>query len=178
MSSTSCAAPAPIRSQQRQHDRLASFGAGKDRGKSYWQGLIRQAVAGGYLWIDIETFGSLKLTAKGEAVDDGTERFFSREIQETKGERSRRRDPVADGVDADFDADLFASLKALRRDLADAANVPAYVIFSDATLQDMCRSHPTTADALAQISGVGPKKLANFGATFLGAIRAHGGQAR
>ncbi len=162
---------------QRQHDQLPSFATGKDRGKSYWQGLIRQAVAGGYLWIDIENFGSLKLTDKGQAVDDGAERFFSREIRETKSGRSRRRDPVDAGVAADFDADLFANLKALRRDLADAANVPAYVIFSDATLQDMCRAQPTSTEALAGISGVGPKKLANFGETFLDAIRSYTGKA-
>jgi ATP-dependent DNA helicase RecQ len=155
----------------RGHDRLAGFGAGKDRPKTWWQAFIRQAVAGGYLWIDIERFGSLRLTEKGQAVRQGTERFYSREIGEARASRrSRRSDPVADGEVRDFDAGLFAHLKRLRRELADARNVPAYVIFSDATLQDMCRARPATVDDLATVSGVGPKKLKNFGEAFLDAI--------
>jgi ATP-dependent DNA helicase RecQ len=158
--------------QTRQHDRLTSFGTGGDRSKSYWLAFIRQAVAGGYLWIDIERFGGLRLTEKGQAVQRGTERFFFREIPKSKtAEKSPRRQRLANGDTQNFDAGLLTHLKSLRRDLAQARKVPAYVIFSDATLQDMCRLRPKTPDDLAQVSGVGPKKLKDFGEIFLSAIK-------
>ena len=158
--------------QTRQHDRLTSFGTGGDRSKSYWLAFIRQAVAGGYLWIDIERFGGLRLTERGQAVQSGTERFYFREIPKSKtAEKTSRRERVANGDDQDFDVGLFTHLKSLRRDLAQAREVPAYVIFSDATLQDMCRLRPKTLDDFAQVSGVGPKKLKDFGDIFLSAIK-------
>ena len=58
----------------------------------------------------------------------------------------------------------------MRRDLAQERNVPAYVIFADATLHDMCRLRPETLDQMAMVSGVGPKKLEDFGTQFLRAI--------
>jgi ATP-dependent DNA helicase RecQ len=69
------------------------------------------------------------------------------------------------------DSPLFEELRALRRSLADERNVPAYVVFSDATLLEMTEQRPTTEAELLSISGVGPKKLATFGDAFLEAIR-------
>lgn len=71
----------------------------------------------------------------------------------------------------DIDAELFADLKALRRDLAQHRKVPAYVVFSDATLRDMCLMKPADKATLALVNGVGPKKLKDFGDIFLNAIR-------
>ncbi len=71
------------------------------------------------------------------------------------------------------DSRLFAELKALRRELADEKDVPAYVIFSNATLVDMCRKIPTTVDELLDISGVGKVKAEQYGERFLQTIRAY-----
>ena len=68
------------------------------------------------------------------------------------------------------DSPLFEELRALRRSLADERNVPAYVVFSDATLLAMTEQRPTTEAELLSISGAGPKKLATFGDAFLEAI--------
>ncbi|MGH7142954.1 MAG: HRDC domain-containing protein, partial [Planctomycetota bacterium] len=70
----------------------------------------------------------------------------------------------------DHDSDLFDRLRAVRRELADARQVPAYVIFSDATLRQMAADRPRTQDEFRHISGVGEKKLAEFAETFLAAI--------
>lgn len=165
------------RIQTRHHDRLTAFGAGRDRSKTYWLAFIRQAVAGGYLWIDIEHFGGLRLTERGQAVRGDGERFYFREIPKSKkAEKTSRGGRSASGVAQEFDANLFAHLKALRRELARARNVPAYAIFSDATLQHMSHLCPKTPDDFVQVSGVGPKKLKDFGPTFLDAIREHVGQ--
>ena len=162
----------------RQLDKQTTFGTGRDYSKSYWLAFVRQAVAGGYLWIDIERFGGLRLSEKGQSVRRDTERFYFREIPESKtAEKPARRERVANGVAQNFDADLFTHLKSLRRELAQSRNVPAYVIFSDATLQNMSHLCPKTLDDFAQVSGVGPKKLKDFGEVFLTAISNHYRQA-
>ena len=162
----------------RGHDRLPAYGAGQARAKHFWQSFLRQAVAGGYLAIDIERYGGLRLTERGRAVLDGAAIFEFREIPDRpageSADRSGRRQRAADGPAADIDEELYARLKALRRELAEARGVPAYVVFSDATLQDMCRLRPATRDDFALVNGVGPKKLADFADLFLGAIREHG----
>ena len=86
--------------------------------------------------------------------------------------RARRGSPRADrlariGPPQDADEALYLALKALRKRLADARRVPAYAIFSDATLQEMARSRPASPEALLAISGVGPKKLQQHGQVFL-----------
>ncbi len=79
--------------------------------------------------------------------------------------------PIVEATAGLRDSPLFEELRALRRSLADERNVPAYVVFSDATLLAMTELRPTTEAELLSISGVGPKKLATFGDAFLEAIR-------
>jgi ATP-dependent DNA helicase RecQ len=67
----------------------------------------------------------------------------------------------------DPDPDLFERLRKLRRKIADAEQVPAYIVFSDAVLRDMTRKRPRTEDELLAVSGVGPTKAARYGAEFL-----------
>jgi ATP-dependent DNA helicase RecQ len=155
----------------RGHDQLPVYGAGKAHPKNFWTAFIRQVVASGYLSIDVEGYGGLQLTEKSEPVLNGEEAFEYREIPKTKTSASRKASPAAATLD-DADSELFARLKALRRDLAQQRKVPAYVIFSDATLHDMCMMKPHNMDALALVNGVGPKKLKDFGMVFLDALKA------
>jgi ATP-dependent DNA helicase RecQ len=158
--------------EERGHDSLPTFGIGADHDKPFWQAFIRQAVAGGYLSINIEGYGGLVLTRNGDAVLKGEESFTYREIpKSTKPARSERRSKVEMDT-SDIDGDLLASLKALRRDLAAERNVPAYIVFGDATLIDMCRMRPETLDQMSLVNGVGPKKLQDFGPAFLRALSA------
>lgn len=85
----------------------------------------------------------------------------------------RGRGAKASEDEAPFDEALFEKLKALRRTFADDRNVPAFVIFGDATLRAMSREKPTTSDDFLAVSGVGPAKLAQFGGAFIKAIRDH-----
>lgn len=86
--------------------------------------------------------------------------------------RPRPRQRAADGlVEPSADQALFARLKSLRKQLADARGIPAYLVFSDAALAQMVERRPTTERELLAISGVGPKKLAQYGAAFLAALR-------
>ena len=165
--------------EERNHDALPHFGTGAQHSKPYWQGFIRQAVAGGFMYIDIENYGRLRLTKRAEHVLAGAERFSMREETEAdlKAATSRAAKSAkkpARELNAE-DNDLFAELKNLRRHLAKERNVPAYVIFPDATLSEMAANRPSTLQALAAINGVGPKKLDQYGEMFLQAISAvHG----
>lgn len=160
---------------ERSHDKLPTFGVGKDHSKQYWQAFIRQMVAGGSLTINIQKYGCLEMTAQGREILRGERGFEFREIPpDAKGERKRSSKgskaprPV---IELTSEGDqLLAKLKALRLDLARARNVPAFVVFSDNTLIEMASLKPRDASALAEVNGVGPKKLQEFGETFLSVI--------
>jgi len=156
--------------RERGHDSLPTWGVGADRPKPFWQGLVRQCLAGGYLELDIEGYGALRLSPAGEAVLKGGARLEIREI--TLSKRDRRREKTAAlADDSDVDTDLLGALKSLRKELAAERNVPAYVVFADATLIDMCRIRPETLDDMGLVKGVGPKKLAEYGEAFLAVLR-------
>lgn len=147
------------------HDQLPTYGIGQDRPKAFWQGLVRQMLASGHLELDIGGYGGLKLTASGEAVLRGKAEVEIREIV-VKKETRRTKAAIAAAAE-DVDHDLLVRLKSIRRDLAAERGVPAYVIFSDATLIDMCHLQPRNLDEMASVNGVGPKKLKDFGDVFL-----------
>jgi ATP-dependent DNA helicase RecQ len=89
--------------------------------------------------------------------------------------RGRGAGRAADGLaDADVDPDLFERLRALRKRLAAAEGVPAYIVFGDAVLRGMASSRPRSLDALLEVSGVGPAKLARYGEAFLEEIAREG----
>ncbi len=161
------------------HHRLATYGLGAARKKPQWQSLIRQLVAAGFLRLDIEGYGGLSITAKGEGLLAGEADFFYREDLVPKGKAgssSRRAGTAALPEHSDLTTDetaLFARLKELRLGLAHDRAVPAYVIFSDRSLIDMARHAPRTKDAFADIHGVGQAKLRDFAEIFLAAIEQH-----
>ena len=84
--------------------------------------------------------------------------------------RPRRADPAAKAV-PDVDRELFEKLKGLRRQLASEQNVPAFVVFSDATLLEMAARRPQTEAELNRVNGIGPTKLARYGSIFLKLLR-------
>ena len=152
--------------RERGHDRLPTHGVGADMPKSYWQGLVRQCLASGFLELDIEGFGGLRLTATGRQVLQGLARVEIREI--TLSKKAVRAQRVAQAVESgDVDGDMLARLKQLRKRLAADKRVPAYVVFSDATLIEMSVAKPQDLDALGEVKGVGPKKLEDYGEAFL-----------
>jgi len=159
---------------ERGHDKLPTFGVGKDHPKAFWQAFIRQMVAGGFLSINIQKYGCLEITAAGRDILGGRQSFEFREIVTTKAARGREKTarPAADLSHAD--GALLTRLKALRLELARARNVPAYVVFPDNTLIEMASAKPLDLDALSGVNGVGPKKLKDYGEKFLSVI--HGGQ--
>ena len=154
---------------ERRHHNLATFAAGKEWPKDEWTVFIRQLVAGGYLAINVQKYGGLEIGERGRALLAGDETFAYREGAKTKPGRALSK-KKADQPIADGDVSLLLQLKKLRVGLARARSVPAYVVFPDSTLIEMARVRPATLNDMSEINGVGPRKLQEFGPTFLRAI--------
>jgi ATP-dependent DNA helicase RecQ len=151
---------------QRGHDALPTFGVGKSWSRRDWQAIFRQMMGRDLLRPDPERHGALRLTDHARPVLRGEQEVTLR--RDTM--KPARALPGARALVADDDAPLLAALKARRRALAEAAGVPAYIIFPDRTLIEMAETRPATLDAMARISGVGAKKLDSYGRTFLAVI--------
>jgi len=151
------------------HERLTTYGIGKDLSPDGWMSVIRQLVHLGYLRQDIANYSVLKLTPAAKPVLRGERRVelaVPREGRRPGGARRPRQ--TADGLAVD--EALFERLRALRKQLADAQGVPAYVVFSDATLAAMAALRPKTREELRRVSGVGEVKLARYGTAFLAVL--------
>ncbi|MEM8698945.1 MAG: DNA helicase RecQ [Pseudomonadota bacterium] len=160
------------------HDRLPTFGVGADTDKGVWRGIFRQLYALGHA--SVTETGSWQATESGWQVLRGEAQVMLRKDRATGLARNRGGAgtggggmgrgsgprPRPAGPDPE-DMELFEALRGLRTKLAKARGVPAYAVFPDATLLDMCARKPTSLDALAACHGVGAKKLKNFGQAFL-----------
>jgi ATP-dependent DNA helicase RecQ len=150
------------------HERLSTYGIGKDRTKASWRALADELVRLGLIAVDAMHFNTVSVTPTGHAALAERTPVIVRESPPAT-ERGRKRAPSA-AADGPYNADVFRALRDLRKELADERDVPAYVVFSDAVLRAMARELPRTPVQLRAISGVGEKKLADFGAAFLAAI--------
>jgi ATP-dependent DNA helicase RecQ len=149
----------------RRHERLACYGQGRDHSENVWRGFIDEFLQLGLVQQDLE-FGGLRLTPKSAEVLAARERVLIR--------REETAEPAeVANLSEQADAELFEALRKLRRELADQAGLPAYMIFSDATLTEMARVLPEREDQLLDVSGVGQAKLASYGKQFLAVIRAY-----
>ena len=148
------------------HDRVSTYGIGKEHSRTEWQAIGRELIRLGYLRQTAEKFAVIELT------DEGREALRSRQsITLTRPmaaplSRERHTGDIA------CDEALFARLRQLRKRIADENNVPAYVIFSDVTLRLMARDYPTSDGEFARLSGVGEKKQRQFGPVFCSEIAA------
>jgi ATP-dependent DNA helicase RecQ len=145
------------------HDKLSTFGIGRERSDAEWRAIIRQCIALGLLAVDHDGYGALKLTAACRPVLKGEQRVSLRERRETGGAKKAKRAASA-GADLPSDARaLFDALRAWRGEAARRHGVPAYVVLHDATLKEIAASRPASRDALRGISGIGERKLATYG---------------
>ena len=158
------------------HDRLPTFGVGTELDVRRWRGVFRQLVARGFLVTDSEGHNTLALTERAAPVLKGAEKVEFRFEQEPakKGRKPRTakgRAAAAGSAGGSAESALFERLRALRMELAKAAGVPPYVVFHDSTLREMALLRPTTLAQLAQLPGIGEKKLERYGGRFLALLR-------
>ena len=152
--------------RERGHDKLPTFGVGRDLSKPAWAGVFRQMMGRDLVRPDPDRFGALRMTDAARPILRGEAQITLRRDSFA----SAALDPVVRAQVGDEDAPLYGALKAKRRELAERAGVPAYVIFPDRTLIEMAEKRPVSLDAMMQISGVGTKKLESYGAVFLAVI--------
>ena len=156
------------------HHRLSTFGIGADIDASTWRSVFRQLVARGLMRVDIEGFGSLKLTEASRAVLRGEcEVRLRRDAPAPKKSRRERPARAARTALGPEHQTLFDALRDRRRELAKAQGVPPYVIFHDVTLEAMAEQQPRTLESFAALPGVGEKKLERYGTTFIEVIEGH-----
>ena len=151
---------------QRGHDQLPTFGVGRDIDRRGWQGVFRQMMGHDLVRPDPERHGALRMTEAARPILRDEQPITLR--RDTLISKSNR--PAVRALVSDEDAPLLSALKAKRRALAEAAKVPAYVVFADRTLIEMAETRPATLDQMARINGVGAKKLERYGDAFLSII--------
>jgi ATP-dependent DNA helicase RecQ len=152
------------------HETLSTYGIGRDRPRTDWVALGRQLLRMGLLQQSQDGFATLSLAHEGlAALKDGRDFTLTRPLVSVR-EHASSPAAIAKAGDIPCDEGLFGRLRTLRKELADARNVPSYVVFSDVSLRHMARSYPTDDAALLTIPGVGEKKLADFGLPILHAI--------
>ncbi|MFA7475556.1 MAG: DNA helicase RecQ [Castellaniella sp.] len=153
------------RVKQQGHDTLSVFGVGENLSVDAWRGILRQALALGLLTVDLEGYGTLALTEASRAVLKGERTLMLRPVATKRAKPGRQRTTTAAQLDALPPDALarFEHLRAWRARTAREHNVPAYVIFHDATLREIALRNPDSLDALSGVSGVGARKLETYG---------------
>ncbi|MFT4825354.1 MAG: ATP-dependent DNA helicase RecQ [Halioglobus sp.] len=151
------------------HGQLSTYGVGKDLDNNQWRSVFRQLVAGGYLSVDLERFGALRLEEKCRPLLRGEESIELRQDLKKKSTRQQTKTPLSH----DIDVALWELLRECRREFAEEQSVPPYVIFHDRALQEMCITVPQNLSQFSEISGVGERKLEKYGPTFLSVINEH-----
>ena len=153
------------------HRHLSTYGIGRDLDEKQWLSVFRQLITLGYLQVDHEGHGALKLTEAARPILRGEASLLLRRDEE---KRLARRSSATPTALADPDNHrLWEALRQLRKQLAETQGVPPYVIFQDAVLMEMIERRPADLNALGQLSGVGVRKLERYGEDFLRVIHQH-----
>jgi ATP-dependent DNA helicase RecQ len=147
------------------HHSLSTYGIGTEHGRSEWAAIGRELVRLGFLRQNANEFNTTELTNEGRAALKARQKVtLTRPVAAPAPEKHRVGEIACDEA-------LFDRLRQLRKTLADERGVPPYIVFSDVSLRQMARSYPRTENEFSRISGVGEKKLHEFGEVFLREIR-------
>ena len=154
------------------HDKISTWGIGKNLTLTQWKSLFRQLIAQGYLSVNME-YGTLLLTEKARPLLRGEDVLLARKSRKPVKESSTSKKSRLKAELRSIDEELFDALRQRRTELANEQGVPSYIIFSDASLIEMARKRPQTNETFQYISGVGEMKLKRYGDDFMEVIRAY-----
>ncbi len=149
------------------HNHLSTYGIGAEHNRAQWGAIGRELIRLGYLGQTSEKFSVLDLTPEGLAALRQRRPITLTKPVSAPAPEARRTGAIA------CDEALFDRLRLLRKRLADERGVPPYIVFSDVSLRQMAHDYPADEREFARISGVGEKKLQEFGAVFLAEVAAH-----
>jgi ATP-dependent DNA helicase RecQ len=154
------------------HDQLSVYGIGKKQSRQYWSNLIRNLIHRGYLFQDMANFSVLKLTEDARPLLSGEISFsLAKQRLISKKPKSSGKHSKKDKINLDYDESLFQALRKIRKDLAERAGKPPFIIFSDASLLEMAAHKPLDENQFLEINGVGQTKLQRYGSHFLPVIK-------
>ncbi|MCZ6502258.1 MAG: DNA helicase RecQ [Gammaproteobacteria bacterium] len=148
------------------HHHLPVHGIGTELDKNQWRSVFRQLMARGYISVDLDRFGGIRLEENCRPLLRGEETIELRRDVKQKVAKKQTRTPLPE----DIDVGIWEALRECRRGLAQAQGVPPYIIFHDSTLQAMAGLMPKTLDEFGLLSGVGERKREKYGPVFLEVI--------
>lgn len=148
------------------HHQLQVYGIGTEIDKNQWHSVFRQLMARGYISVELDRFGGIRLEEKCRALLRGEETIELRRDIKQKVVKKLTVTPLPE----DIDVGIWEALRECRRQLAEAQGVPPFVIFHDTTLREMAGSMPKTLDEFGLLSGVGERKREKYGPAFLEVI--------
>ena len=154
------------------HNRLSTFGIGKEYSKPEWTSIFRQLVAQNLLMVEMEHHGSLKITPQGRQFLKEKQTLALRKYT-GKTKTTTSKHVKTEALSQPCDQILLDALKAKRLELSKSKNLPPYVIFHDSTLRELATLKPKNNEMLMDISGIGQKKIELYGKLFLHVIKEH-----
>ncbi|MEY2684277.1 MAG: hypothetical protein RJA09_1421, partial [Pseudomonadota bacterium] len=153
--------------EQHGHTTLSTFGIGADLGETEWRSLLRQLIARGAVWVDAQHYNTLRLGDPAKALLKGEGEVYLKvqapSSKATRNRQDRQRVVASEALLTLAARETLAHLKAWRAEVAKEHNLPAYVIFHDATLRAIAERRPSGLHDLQGISGLGQKKLEAYG---------------
>ena len=159
-----------IRIREHGHDKISTYGLGRDHSHDYWVSIFRQLIHKGMLHQNITRNSTLQLTEEARPLLRGD---MSLELAVPRLDTAVRAAKADKLSSKNYDKKLFAKLRKLRKSIADEEGLPPYVVFSDATLIDMADILPTSYGEMLAVSGVGQRKLEKYADPFLDLIQEH-----
>lgn len=153
--------------RQFEHDKLSTFGIGQTLDINQWRSVFRQLVARGYLSVDLERYGALRLEQKCRPLLKGEQQIELRRDSGKKVVARQTKTPLPE----DINVGLWEALRECRRLFAEAQGVPPYVIFHDKTLREMAEQMPQNTSEFGLLTGVGERKLEKYSEAFLAVIQ-------
>src|SRR6056300_1173365 len=155
--------------QSHKTNTLAVFGSGAEKDSHFWMALIRQALVAGYLIKEIEAYGLIRITPRGKSFLDHPESFMMTEDHKFEGQEKVQSLPTkSQGV---LDKNVMQLLLNLRKQVAQANEVPPYAVFQENSLEEMCLKYPISLEELVSINGVGEGKAKRYGTPFIEMIQ-------
>ncbi|MDX1303948.1 ATP-dependent DNA helicase RecQ [Photobacterium sp.] len=152
------------------HDKLTTYGIGREHSHEYWVSILRQLIHRGFLNQNMLRSSTLQLTEKARSVLRAEIELELAVPRLDVAARSAKSDKMAN---RHYDKALFAKLRKLRKAIADEDDLPPYVVFNDASLMEMAEMLPTSQGEMLAVNGVGHRKLEKYGSAFLNVIEAH-----
>ena len=156
------------------HNKLKQFGEGEEYDTKFWASVIRVAIFEELIYKDIENYGLLKITPKGEKFLANPYALYVQKPKSKSDDEEMDDDDIPDDMiikGEATDAALFAMLKDLRKSISVKENLPPFIIFQDPSLEDMCIQYPTTIEEMVNITGVGIGKAQKYGKPFAELIK-------